>query len=389
MKKFYWILIFILCLIPINGYAISEDYKDVVSDILETKVEKEKINIYLFRGKGCPHCADEEKWLESIKKEYGDYINVYDYEVWYNKDNAKLLDKVKKKLNTYSSSIPFTVIGEKYYVGFSDTTSSNMENQIKTYLDLDSSNKLKLPILGEVNTKEVSIPIVAIVLGFIDGFNPCAMWILLFLINMLFNLDDKKKSWILGFTFLFISGLVYFLSMLGINLVLNIIAISFIKILLAIFILIAGILNFRKYLKTRKEEAGCTVVDSRKRKKLTHKMKKIMNSKTFILALIGTIVLAASVNLIELACSLGFPLIFSEILNINHISGLSRIIYLIIYIIFYMIDDIAVFTISMITLTATGITNKYNKLCTLVSSIIMIIMGILLIVKPDWLMLNF
>ena len=389
MKKFYWILIFILCLIPINGYAISEDYKDVVSDILETKVEKEKINIYLFRGKGCPHCADEEKWLESIKKEYGDYINVYDYEVWYNKDNAKLLDKVKKKLNTYSSSIPFTIIGEKYYVGFSDTTSSNMENQIKTYLDLDSSNKLKLPILGEVNTKEVSIPIVAIVLGFIDGFNPCAMWILLFLINMLFNLDDKKKSWILGFTFLFISGLVYFLSMLGINLVLNIIAISFIKILLAIFILIAGILNFRKYLKTRKEEAGCTVVDSRKRKKLTHKMKKIMNSKTFILALIGTIVLAASVNLIELACSLGFPLIFSEILNINHISGLSRIIYLIIYIIFYMIDDIAVFTISMITLTATGITNKYNKLCTLVSSIIMIIMGILLIVKPDWLMLNF
>ncbi len=389
MKKFYWILIFILCLIPINGYAISEDYKDVVSDILETKVEKEKINIYLFRGKGCPHCADEEKWLESIKKEYGDYINVYDYEVWYNKDNAKLLDKVKKKLNTYSSSIPFTIIGEKYYVGFSDTTSSNMENQIKTYLDLDSSNKLKLPILGEVNTKEVSIPIVAIVLGFIDGFNPCAMWILLFLINMLFNLDDKKKSWILGFTFLFISGLVYFLSMLGINLVLNIIAISFIKILLAIFILIAGILNFRKYLKTRKEEAGCTVVDSRKRKKLTHKMKKIMNSKTFILALIGTIVLAASVNLIELACSLGFPLIFSEILNINHISGLIRIIYLIIYIIFYMIDDIAVFTISMITLTATGITNKYNKLCTLVSSIIMIIMGILLIVKPDWLMLNF
>ena len=82
-------------------------------------------------------------------------------------------------------------------------------------------------------------------------------------------------------------------------------------------------------------------------------------------------------------------MIFTEILTINHINGAVRIIYLLIYIIFYMIDDMAVFTISMLTLEATGITNKYNKLCTLVSAIIMIIMGILLLFKPDWLMLNF
>ena len=105
--------------------------------------------------------------------------------------------------------------------------------------------------------------------------------------------------------------------------------------------------------------------------------------------MIGIAVLAASVNLIELACSLGFPMIFSEILSINNIVGVSKIIYLVIYIIFYMIDDILVFTISMITLNATGITNKYNKLCTLVSSIIMILIGLLLIFKPNWLMMNF
>ena len=54
-----------------------------------------------------------------------------------------------------------------------------------------------------------------------------------------------------------------------------------------------------------------------------------------------------------------------------------------------MIDDLGVFTISMITLEATGITNKYSKFTTLISAIIMILMGLLLIFKPDWLMLNF
>jgi len=391
MKKFKWLIVLLLVLIPINTFALSDSYKDELHDIVDKKVEDDKINIYFFRGEGCPHCADEEKWFKEIKEEYKDKINIYDFEVWHNDDNLELLDKVKKELNSKSTGIPFTVIGEEYFTGFSEVTKSRIENTIKDYIGEEKVNKnnMKLPILGNVDAKEVSLPLVAIILGFIDGFNPCAMWILLFLINMLFREENKKKAWALGFTFLLVSGLVYFLSMLGINFVLSVVAIKWIKILLAIFILVAGILNFKKYLKTRKEEAGCTVVDSKKRKKLSTRMKNIMNNNSFILALLGIIVLAASVNLIELACSLGFPVIFSEILALNDINGVTKIVYLLLYILFYMIDDILVFTISMVTLNATGITNKYNKLCTLVSAIIMIIMGLLLLLKPDWLMLNF
>jgi hypothetical protein len=231
--------------------------------------------------------------------------------------------------------------------------------------------------------------LVAIILGFIDGFNPCAMWVLLFLISMLFKMEDKHKRWILGFTFLITSALIYFLSMLGINLVLSVATISYLKIIIAIFILGAGLVNLRKYLKIRKDEAGCTVVDSSKRKKLISRMKNIISSKSFMLSILGIIALGASINLIELACSLGFPVIFTEILALNKVNGITKILYLLLYIFFYMIDDLVVFIISMTSLEATGITNKYNKLCTLVSSIIMIIMGLLLIIKPEWLMLNF
>ena len=389
-RKLLIILLAFVLFLPLNVFALSDNYVDKVANITGSKVNKNKVNLYLFHGRECPHCAEEKQWLKEIKKDYKDYLNVYEFEVWHDENNAKTLEVVKETFKTDARGVPFTVIGDNYYVGYSEATGSMIETKIKEYAELNARpNEAKLPILGKVNLKNVSVPLVAVVLGFIDGFNPCAMWILLFLINMFFGMKDRKKAWILGMAFLFVSGLVYFLSMLGINFVLGIATIKWMKIAIALFILIAGILNLKKYFKIRNEEAGCTVVDNKKRKKLITKIKKIMDSKTFLLSLIGIITLAVSVNLIELACSLGFPLIFTEILTINNIKGITKIIYLLIYIFFYMIDDMAVFGISMITVEATGITNKYNKLCTLISAIIMILIGLLLLFKPNWLMLNF
>lgn len=392
-KKIFSLLLILVLLLPFSVLALTEDYQNKMASITNTEIEDGKVNFYLFKGEGCPHCADEEKWLQDIKKEYKDYVNFYEFEVWYDENNSKMMEKAKEIFDFSGPGVPFTVIGDKYYSGFSDSIGTMMENTINDYLNTeindDSNKKIDIPILGKVNMKNSSLGIIAIVLGFVDGFNPCAMWILLFLINMFLGTKDKKKSWILGFTFLVISAFIYFLSMLGINVIIGVATVGYLKIAIAIFILIMGIFSLRKYLKIRKEEAGCSIVDNRKRKKLVTKVKKIISSKSFILSIVGISTLAISVNLIELACSLGFPMIFTEMLTINNITGISRILYLLLYVFFYMIDDMVVFTISMITLQATGITNKYNKLCVLVSSIIMIIMGLLLIFKPEWLMLNF
>ena len=388
MKK---VLIYILLLLafPTNALALSQDYQDIVSKYTKVEVEDNKINLYLFHGQECPHCEEEREWLKDIKEKYKDQLNIYYFEVWHNAKNAKIMEDISKELLIEKKAVPLTIIGKQHYIGYSEVIGSRIESKIKEYAELDDNGEINIPILGMVNIKDVSIPLVAVILGFIDGFNPCAMWILLFLINLLFGMNNKKRAWILGITFLFISGLIYFLSMIGINFVLGIATIKWMKILVAVFILIAGILNLKKYLKIRKEEAGCTVIDSKKHKKLITKMKNIIKTKSFGISLIGIIVLATTVNLIEMACSLGFPVVFNELLTVNNITGITKIIYLLIYIFFYMIDDMVVFAISMFTLEATGITNKYNKLCTLISAIIMIIMGLLLIIKPDWLMFNF
>lgn len=390
MKKTLIYLFFLISVIlPVNCLALSSNYIDIVSKYTKVETEKNKLNLYLFHGQECPHCEEEREWLKEIKIKYKDVLNIYYYEVWHDTNNAKIMENISKELSVARKGVPLTIIGDKYFVGYSDATGSRIESTIKEYAEIEDDNEISIPILGKVDIKNVSIPLVAIILGFIDGLNPCAMWILLFLINLLFGMNNKKRALALGITFLLISGLVYFLSMIGINFVLGIAVINWMKIAIAIFILVAGILNLKKYLKIRKEAAGCTVVDSKKRKKLITKMKNIITTKSFSLSLIGIIVLAATVNLIEMACSLGFPVVFNELLTINNITGITKIIYLLIYIFFYMIDDMVVFAISMITLEATGITNKYNKLCILISAIIMIIMGLLLIIKPEWLMFNF
>ena len=400
MKKLSKILIisfFLLSIfiIPFKVEALNAEYEDKIAEIVSVEKEDNKINLYLFHRDSCPHCKEEIEWLNTIKDDYKDTLNIYMYEVENNKDNMALLKKVFAENPDVKQSVPLTIIGNDFLTGFSDTTKSSIEKSIKKYitdegLSEEEENSEDLPILGKVDVKKVSLPLVGIVLGFIDGFNPCAMWVLLFLINMLMHMENKKRRWIYGLTFLFVSGLVYFISMLGINLVLSAVEqVTILRSLIGIVALIAGILNLKSYIETRNEKEGCTVVDDKKRKNIIKKIKKIDSTQSFFLAIIGISALAISVNLIELACSLGFPATFAEILAINDVHGFARIMYLILYTLMYMIDDIIVFVISMVTLEATGITNKYSKLTHLIGGIIMIIMAILLIFKPEWIMLNF
>lgn len=379
MKSLRLLLISFFLLLPINVNAISQDYEDIIHQITEEKVEDNKINIYAFVGEGCPHCHKEQEFLKDIEKKYAEKVNIFIYETWYDKNNLKIFEKVKKELNVSSTGVPFTVIGDKHYVGFSGSIKSLINNDINDYVQIKKEkNNMHLPILGDVDKKSVSIPIVAIVLGFVDGFNPCAMWVLLFLIGMLFNMQNRKKMWILGMTFLFISGLVYFISLLGISIVLSFTTVL-LKHLIALVVIFLGGFNLYKYFKT-KQNTGCEIIDDKKRNKIFTRIKNIINNKSFFLAIIGMIMLAISVNLIELACTFGFPMIFAEILALNNIEGFARIGYLLLYIIIYMLDDIVVFVIAMITLNLTGISTKYSKYSYLIGGVIMIIMGILLLI---------
>jgi len=372
---------------------------------------KEKVTIHLFYSDTCPHCKEEKIYLDEFVK--NNDVELKTYEVTKNEENSNLLELVKQSLKCTNNYVPYTVIGEIGLTGFSENTKSQIEHFVskysnENYTDVvgeviktgksitleekkeDNNNKLVLPILGSVDAKEVSIPLVAAIIGFIDGFNPCAMWVLIFLISMLISSKDRKRMFILGLVFLLTSALIYMLFMMAwLKIMLSAMQINIIKIIIGLVALIGAFWNLKGFYNSIKKDVGCEVVNDSKRKKMISKIKKFTTEKSFILAIFGMIGLAVSVNFIEFACSAGWPVVFTEFLALNNLSNITYFVYILIYILFYLIDDIIIFAIALFTLKITGISNKYNKYSHLIGGILMLIIGLLMIFKPDWLMFNF
>ncbi|MBQ3468829.1 MAG: hypothetical protein IJH18_02055 [Bacilli bacterium] len=379
---------------------------------------KEKVTIYFFHGRGCPHCAEEEKFLDSLKTKY-DNIVIKDYEVWYNDENKKLMDKVKKELKTESSGVPFTVISDVGTIGYTDSIGRKLERLVDFYSTEKSIDAVKLieegkykpaeknkfkekekeedeattfnfPFIGKVKARNLSLISATIAIGLVDGFNPCAMWVLIFLISILVTMKDRKKMWWLGGTFLLTSAICYFLILLfwsGITEALNGFNPLYLKLIIAIVALIGAVINIRAFIIS--DDSGCVVVDDKKRKPIIQKIKKYTTEKSFKAGIIGIALLALSVNLIELACSAGLPAMFTGLLGINDIAIPKSLWYIFVYTLAFMLDDVIIFIIAMKTMKVAAISSKYNKYSHLVGGLIMLIIGLLVIFKPEWLMFTF
>ena len=369
------------------------------------------LDIHLFYSELCSTCEEEIDFLKEYQKEAD--INIIYYETTTNKENDELLTNVRKALNNNDKTVPYTVIGTTGITGFNETVKNQIKSAYEYYtdefvdivdvvkndLDVDyeiipPEGEYNVPLLGDINPKDVSLPLVAVIIGFIDGFNPCAMWVLLFLLSIIVTMKDRKKMWTIGLTFLITSALVYLAFMLAwLQVAITLSQIVWVRFIIALIALLGGAINLTSYYKERKKDNGCAVVDKEQRKSISKRINKILkqidNKKTFYLAILGVMGLAVSVNLIELACSSGLPLIFTQILAINNLNSFQYLIYILIYILFFLIDDIVIFAIAMKTLKLTGISTKYNKLSHLIGGILMLIIGILMIFKPEWLMFNF
>lgn len=383
--------------------------------------EGDQITLYLFYGDTCPHCAAEKEFLNEIKDDY-DNFEIVQYEVWRDTDNQELLSKVREELEIQRNGVPVTIIGDTVMVGWSEALEGKIERAIEYYQEseyvdvvlqikngtyvkeenssdsesdfekeekqTDDDASISVPIFGKVNLKNVSLSTAALILGLIDGFNPCAMWVLLFLISMLIGMKNRKRMWTIGLTFLISSATVYMLIMMSwLNIVVNISTSIWLRNIVAGIAIIGGVVNLYNFFKH--QDSGCSVVDEKKRKSVFARIKKFTQEKSLVLALIGAVALAFSVNIIELACSAGLPLVYTQLLALNNVTGIGAFFYVLLYIIFFLLDDMIVFFAAMKTMEVTGFSTKYSKYSHLIGGLLMLLIGILLIFKPEWLMFQF
>ena len=289
--------------------------------------------------------------------------------------------------------VPITFTPAKYFVGFNEQTGKQIENCLLQCSGEQGQTPetLKVPIIGEINPAGISLPLLAIILGALDGFNPCAMWVLLFLIALLINVGSRKRMWLIGGTFLAVSGIVYFLILSAwLNLFLAISYVNLTRTLIGVFATAVGVWQIRNFFKFRpgvcKITDGESGVMDKVKNSLKNHAKKIAFSPLTLGILAGVAVLAIAVNLIEFACSAGLPAIFTRVLAMNQLNYFSYNIYLLLYTFVFMLDDIIVLSLAIITLSRFRFAEKYNYWATLLGGLLIFILGILLIFKPQLLM---
>jgi glutaredoxin len=404
MKATFKYFFFGLAVVPLFFAANS-----MLTGQVLAQSENPDINVYFFRGEGCPHCAEEEKFLNEIKSDYPN-LKVRDYEVYYNRKNQKLFKEVADKLGARSSAVPFTVIGDSYFIGFSKAQTGaaieskiaecsasfcpspideiilgEAQSQLEEKKPLNLPEKIDFPLIGEVNTKSFSLPVLTVIFGALDGFNPCAMWILIFLIGALLRTENKKRMWIFGIVFLGASAAAYYAFMAAwLNLVLFIGFIVWIRILIGLLALGGGVYSLRDYFKNK--DAVCEVGDAEQKGKIAKKLKEAIGKEKFWLALVGVAAVAFGVNLLELVCSAGLPVIYTQILIINGLSGFQYYAYLLLYVLIFMLDDLIVFSGAMLAFRSFKGNSKYSRFSRLIGGMIMVAIGLIMIFWPELLM---
>ena len=376
------------------------------------------VKVHFFRGEGCPHCADEEEFFKDLKQNTYLDFEVDNHEIWYNRDNAKMLADAAKEFGWTVQGVPFTVIGEKYVSGFGSAESTgvqikemiqecaagNCEDKLDIFLsantagdvsadqqeketsrNLNLPDKLVLPVIGEINPQNFSLLALSAIIGGIDGFNPCAMWVLIFLIGLLLGMENKRRRWALGSTFIVASAAFYFMILAAwLNLMLFIGYIAWVRAGIGVVALLTGAYSVREYFVNK--DATCKVTAGEKRRATFEKLKQFVHEKSFWVAMGGIAVLAVAVNMVEFVCSAGLPAIFTQVLALSDLSGWQHYGYLLVYILFFMLDDLIIFSVAMKTLEIKAVSAKYSRYSNLIGGAIMLIVGVLLLLKPEWLM---
>lgn len=382
--------------------------------------EQKETEVYFFWGQGCPHCAKESEFLDEMEEKYPTLI-VKRFEIYNSRSNFELLEETKERYDAdYINSVPVLFI-DSYnpVVGYrSDIiTGASIEEKINfcvtkgclkpsevdmekkpgreveegssSFIPEKESRKeenVDLPLFGEVNVSESGLLIFSAMVGILDGFNACAMWSLCFLLTFLVSSGSRKRVFIIGGTFIFVSGLVYFIFMSAwMNLFIFVGYLDIIRIILSILAIIFGIVCIKDFFAFGKGISF--ILPEKTRDKIVERMKKLTKPGLALGAtILGVSVLAFVVNLIEVLCTTGFPAIYTKILTSHNLSSASYYFYLLVYIFFYMLDDFIIFSIAVLTLRSNKFERKYGRLSKLISGIIILLLGLIMIFKPDLLM---
>lgn len=353
-------------------------------------ITHEGFEVHFFYLPGCSHCEEQKPFNEKLANTYPSIHFVY-HDATGVEEYALLREMLTNLgMEDRYPGYPITIFGGLIFSWKSEETSGKeIEIALQACLagncpevgSEEATDETTLPIIGKIRISDYSLPSLAIILGLVDGFNPCAMWVLVYLISLIITLKDRRKTWLLVGTFVFASGVLYFLFMaLWLNAFLLIGYFRPLTIVIGLVALGAGTLSLKEFIET-KGAIFCEIGDAESRGKTMSRIERVVLSPLSLATIAGIVALAFVVNSIEFVCSSALPAIFTHVLSLNNLPTLKYYSYILLYDFFFMLDDLIIFGSAAFAMNS-RLGDRYAKYCKPLSATILLVLGVLLLFVP-------
>jgi glutaredoxin len=347
-------------------------------------------DLEIFVRAGCPHCEAAKIFLDDLRRERP-AVRIALYDVAEDSAARQRLATLAAERGMTNIGVPTFLIGTELIVGFlsADTTGA----EIRARLDENRHSAAPLPIVesiqtkwfGELHVRNLGLPLFTIVIGLLDGFNPCSMWVLIFMLSLLAGLANRPKMLLIAGTFVAVEGIAYFAFMAAwLNMFLLIGLSHITELVLGSIAGLAGVINIKDFWAFQRG-ISLSIPDTAK-PGLYARMRRILQAENILAALIGTVMLAVLVQAVELLCTAGLPALYTRILTMHQLDQWVYYGYLALYNVAYMLDDVLVLAIGVITMSHYRLREREGRWLKLISGIVMVGLSVVMIVKPDWLM---
>jgi glutaredoxin len=339
--------------------------------------------LVVFVREGCPYCAEAKRFLETAAKDRPSLRIVY-RPVDRDPRAAEDLARLFKESNMWPPGVPTFVIGDQAIVGFDAERSGPVLLTMIDEVNRPPARDVQTSLFGTLSASRLGLPLFTLTMGLLDGFNPCAMWVLLFLLSLLVRLQDRRRMALIAGTFVLVSGLIYYAFMAAwLNIFLAVGMTAALRWALGGVAMVIGAFNVKDFFAWGRGVSFS--IPASAKPGLYARARAILHANGLTASLLGVAALAVAVNIVELLCTAGLPALYTAVLTQQELEPAAHYAYLGLYILGYIFDDSLMVATAVIALSSRKLTEYTGRWLKLLSGAVMVALGGVLIVRPEWL----
>jgi len=367
----------------------------------------ETVEVTLYYGAECPKCEAEREWLAELAQEYP--IVVTEIEVWHDPGNRELFAAAGDELGFQAGSVPTTVIHQRVWIGYTDALLADIGDAVDlatsgepvpsgvygspgtgtcnqdelTCSANETGAQIDVPFFGTVSLDDQSLLMSTVIIGFVDGVNPCSLWVISVLLTIVVRTSSRRRVIAIGSTFLLVTAGMYALYMAGIYSALTVVGfLGWIQVVVAIAAGIFGVVSVKDYFAFKKG-LSFTIPDSAK-PGIYKRVREAAGHERLVPALLATVALGVAVSLLETPCTAGFPVLWTGLLQANGVGFAESAALFVAYMIPFLLDEMVVFGIAVFTMKAAKLQEKHGELLKLFAGVTMLALAAVMVIDPTF-----